>query len=71
MQGGVNEILWMDVLESAHLRLQPFATALGLNARQYRSENQDDANERDDQQSDASSSSTTRQRVRRWPHWWS
>jgi hypothetical protein len=56
-------------LDPAHRRLQPFAAALSLNARQCHSQNQDDADERDDQHSDGSSSSTTRQRLRRWPHW--
>jgi hypothetical protein len=71
MQVAVHEILWTDVLDPAHRRVQPFAAPLSLNTRQCRSQNQDDADERDDQQSDASSSSTTRQRLRRWPHWWS
>jgi hypothetical protein len=60
MQVTAHEILWMDRLDPADRRLQPFAAALSLNTRQHHSENQDDADERDDQHSDASSSSTTR-----------
>src|ERR1035437_988524 len=67
----VHEILWIDVLESAHRRLEPFAAALSLNNRQHRGQDQDDADEGDDQQSDASSSSTTGQRLGRWSPWWS
>jgi hypothetical protein len=68
---GVHEILWMDLLDPADRRLQPFAAALSLNNRQHRGQNQDDADECDDQQPDASSSSTMRQRLRRWSRWWS
>ena len=64
-----HEILWTDVLDPAHRRLQPFAAALILNNRQHRGQNQDDADEHDDQQADARSSSTTRQRLRQWPLW--
>ena len=71
MQVPVHEILWIDVLDAAHRRVQPFAAALSLNNRQHRSQDQDDADEGDDQQFDASSSSTTRQRLGRWPPWWS
>ncbi|MGA2451878.1 MAG: hypothetical protein ABSG93_00015 [Solirubrobacteraceae bacterium] len=60
----------MDILDSAHRRLEPFAAALSLNSRQQRGQNQDDADEGDNQQSDASASST-RQRLPRWSPWWS
>jgi hypothetical protein len=50
----------MDALDPADRRLEPFAAALSLNNRQHRGQNQDDADERDDQHSDASSGSTTR-----------
>jgi hypothetical protein len=56
----------MDVLDPAYRRSDPFAAALSLNERQHRGQNQDDADERDDQQSDAKSRSTARQRLPRW-----